>query len=307
MVEIRPETEGLIDEVFVREGEWLDVGDPVASLVTHIQERNLYASEARLAETLARRSALLAGTRPEEIHRAQTIVSTAEAKLVWSTARAKRYTELYEQEIVGQQEYENAVQLQRVNARELEEARAYLELVEAGARPETLEAAEAEVESLEAIVDHYRGDLERTVLYSPIAGQITTPRVELIRGRYLKPGQRDLVATIEDTRTIVAEVLVPEEDIDGVEVGNEVTLITWSYPDRAFKGQVREIAPQATTDELKRRKVIRVLTEIPNPHGELKAEMTGQAKIETTTRPVYDVLFRPLWRWIRIEVWSWIP
>ncbi len=307
MVEIRPETEGLIDEVFVREGQWIDVGDPVASLVTHIQERNLYASEARLAETRARRSALLAGTRPEEVYRAQTLVSTAEAKLVWSTARAERYTELFKEEIVGRQEYENAIQLQQVNSRELEEARAYLTLVEAGARPETLEAAQAEVESLEAVVEHYRGDLERTLLFSPIAGQITTPRVEMIRGRYLKPGQRDLVATIEDTRTIVAEVLVPEEDIDGVEIGNEVTLIIWSYPERAFIGRVREIAPQATTDELTRRTVVRVLTEIPNPEGELKAEMTGFAKVDSTTRPVYDVLFRPLWRWIRIEAWSWVP
>jgi len=307
MVDIRPETEGLIDQVFVREGQWVEVGDPVASLVTHIQERNLYASEARLAESKAQRSALLAGTRPEEIHRAQAIVSTAEAKLVWSTARAERYTELYKEEIVGRQEYENAVQLQQVNSRELEEAKAYLELVKAGARPETLEAAKAEVESLEAVVDHYRGDLERTMLFSPIAGQITTPRVEMIRGRYLKPGQRDLVATIKDTRTVVAEVLVPEEDVDGVMIGNEVTLVTWSYPERAFIGRVREIAPQATTDELTRRTVVRVLTEIPNPQGELKPEMTGFAKIETTTRPVYDVLFRPLWRWIRIEAWSWIP
>ncbi len=305
--ELRTETEGLVDEVYVREGEWVEAGEPIARLVTHIQERNLHASEARLAETMARRSSVVAGTRPEEIYMARTQVLTAETRLLFSSARAERYTGLYEEEIVGRQDYENAVQLMNVNAGELEEAKAYLAMMEAGARAETLEAVEAEVDSLEAIVDHYEGDLKRTLLHTPISGQITTPRVEQVLGRYLKPGQRDLVATVEDTRILVAEVLVPEEDIDGVEIGNEVSLITWSYPDREFLGQVREVAPVAVTDELQRRKVVRVLIEIPNPGGELKPEMTGFAKIEADTRPVYDVLFRPLWRWLRIEVWSWIP
>ncbi|HSO23514.1 MAG TPA: efflux RND transporter periplasmic adaptor subunit [Chondromyces sp.] len=307
VIEIRSELEGLVGEVFVREGDWVERGAPVAALVTHVQERNLRAAEARMDELLARRSALLAGTRPEEIHRARTALLTAEARLAWSSARADRYESLFNQGVVGLQEHENAIQVRRINESELEEARSYLEILLRGTRAETLEAVEAEIRSQEAILEYFRGDVERAVLVSPIAGFVTTPRIDQLQGRYLNPGQRDLVATIADTRVVQAEIEIPEEDIEGVVVGKKVRLVTWSYPGMEFEGLVTAVAPVAIEDELKRRKVIRVLTEISNPDGLLKPDMTGFAKVEITDRPLWDVLFRPLWRWVRIEVWSWVP
>jgi putative peptide zinc metalloprotease protein len=307
IVEIRSELEGLIGEVFVREGDWLEEGQPVAALVTHVQERNLQAAEAKLAELKARRAALVAGTRTEELHRAKVEEITARNQLAWSTERAERYKSLFDQGVIGLQEYDNVLQVQKINESELEEATAYLEILQRGARVESVEAADAEIRSQEAIVEHFQGDIERTLLVSPIAGYVTTPRIDQLQGRYLNPGQRDLVATIANTRVVLAEIEVPEEDIDGVSIGNEVTLYTWSYPDREFKGKVAAIAPVAVEDELTQRSMIRAVTEIPNPDGLLKADMTGFAKIEVNERPVWDVLFRPIWRWIRIEVWSWIP
>lgn len=307
MAEIRTELEGLIGEVFVTEGEWVAQGQPVAALLERVQQRNLNAAEANLAEAQARRSLLLAGNRPEEIQRARTALRTAQTKAIWSAARAERYEQLFKDQVVGLQQYEDALQLKRVDESQLEEAKAYLQRLEVGARAESVEALDAEIRSQEAIVDHFKDDLVRTVLVSPIDGQVTTPRIEQLQGRYLKPGQRDLVATIEDTRVLIAEIEVPEEDIEGVAIGNEVTLYTRSYPEQAFRGSVTGVAPVALDDDLKESKVVRVVTEIPNPGGVLKPEMTGFAKIEVEDRPVWDVLFRPFLRWLRIEVWSWIP
>jgi len=81
--------------------------------------------------------------------------------------------------------------------------------VRSGARPEQVDAMRAEVRSLEALVDNYKVDVERTELTSPIDGQIVTPRVQELAGTYLKPGQRDLIVQIEDPRTIQAVVEVP--------------------------------------------------------------------------------------------------
>jgi putative peptide zinc metalloprotease protein len=54
-------------------------------------------------------------------------------------------------------------------------------------------------------------------------------------------------------------------------------------------------------------RAVRVITEIPNPDGLLKSDMTGYAKIATGQRPVWDVLLRPFLRWCMVEVWYWIP
>jgi putative peptide zinc metalloprotease protein len=305
--EVRSELEGLIAEVDVHEGVWVEKGQRIAVLHAPVQERNLYVAEAQLAESKAKQSALVVGRRPEEIEFARSAVLTAEAQLAWSTARAERAKPLYDQKVISQQEYENAEQLRLVDQRKLDEAKAALAVVDSGTRSEVLEATAEGVKSQQAIVTHFRGNIQRTAIVSPISGYVTSTDVQNLRGRYLQPGQRDLVTVIENTRSLVAFIDVPEEDISGVDVDNEVRLYTWSYPGREFRGRVSAIAPVAANDNALKLSFVRVRTEIPNPDGLLKPNMTGYAKIRVEERPVWDILFRPLLRWMRIEVWSWLP
>jgi len=306
-VEIRTELEGMIGDIAVQEGAWVEKGQTIAMLHSQVQERNLYAAQAQLAESKAKQSALVAGMRPEEIERARSAVLTAQAQLDWSTGRALRYKPLYEQKVISAQEYENAQQAQMLDQRRLEEARAALTVVEIGTRKETIEASHEGIKSQQAIVAHFQGNVQRTAISSPISGYVTTPDIQNLRGRYLQPGQRDLIATIENTKVLVAAIEVPQEDISGVSVGGEVTLYTWSYPGRAFKGTVSAISPVASDDNPAHYSYVRVTTHIPNADGILKPKMTGYAKIMVTHRPVWDVLFRPLLRWARVELWSWLP
>jgi multidrug resistance efflux pump len=327
-VEVRSEIEGLVEDVLVREGQWVEAGHAIALLSRRTPEKNLKATQARLEEARAELELLRAGPRLEQIERAESAVRTAETNLAWSEPLAERYAELYEDELISQQQYDNALRQRDIDAAKLEEARADLELVKSGAREEQIQAMEAQVQSLQALVDNYQVDVERTTLTSPIAGRIITPRVEELAGTYLKPGQRDLVVQIEDARIIRAEVEVPEEDVADIRIGSRVKVVTWAHHDTTFYGQVVSIAPVAATNEVgsggaaissgapgttqvamagSSYRVVRVITEIPNPDGTLKSEMTGYAKIATGDRPVWDVLLRPLIRWFMVEVWYWIP
>jgi putative peptide zinc metalloprotease protein len=326
-VEVRSEVEGLVDKVLVHEGEWVKAGQPIARLSGRTQERNLKSSQAKLEEARAQLQLLKAGPRPEEIERARADVSTAETSLAWSGPRAERYAELHRQNLVSDQEYENAVRQRDIDTAMLEEAKANLRLVQSGARREQIQALEAEIRSLQALADNSRMDVESATLRSPIAGWIVTPRVEELAGTYLKPGQRDLVVQIEDARTIRAEVEVPEEEVMSVSLGAGVEVAPWAFHDVSFKGTVVSIAPVAATNSAEASttvqgpsqaasqvavsastdRVVRVITEIPNPDGVLKTDMTGYAKIATGHRPVWDVLFRPIIRWLKVRVWYWIP
>ncbi len=327
-LDVRSELEGLVETIFVTEGEWVEAGQPIASLVKRTAERNLRATEAQLQEKEAMLRLLQAGPKSEEIEKAEKELQTARTSLAWSAPRAERFLELFDQKMISQQEYENALRQRDVDQRRLEEAEAELKLVKSGARPEEIEAVQAEIDSLRALVENFRTDVERTVLTSPIEGRIVTPRVQEMAGAYVKPGQRDLIAQVEDARVLKAEVEIPEEDAAGVEVGAEVKLVPWAHYDRSFSGTVTSIAPVATTSSSSQYdatfsgeigtsgrlavasegfKVVRVITEIPNTEGHLKSEMTGYAKIASDTRPVWDVLLRPLIRWIKVEVWYWIP
>ena len=327
-VEVRSEVEGLVDTVLVHEGQRVKPGQPIARLSGRTQEKNLKASQAKLEEARAQLQLLKAGPKPEEIERARADVSTAETSLAWSGPRAERYAELRRQNLVSDQDFENAARQRDIDTAMLEEAKANLRLVRSGARPEQVESIEAEIRSLQALVDNYAMDVESATLRSPIAGWIVTPRVEELAGTYLKPGQRDLVVQIEDSRTIRAEVEVPEEEVTAVNLGAGVEVAPWAFHDVTFKGAVVSIAPVAATNTAETStatvqgpsqgasqvamsgstaRVVRVITEIPNPDGLLKTDMTGYAKIATGDRPVWDVLFRPMLRWFKVQVWYWIP
>lgn len=326
--EVRSEVEGLVEAILVREGDMVKSGQPIARIAGRSHEKNLKATIARLEEQKAQLALLQAGAKPEEVERALADVRTAGTSLAWSGPRADRYAKLFEQKLISDQDLENAQRQKDLDQARLEEAKANLELVRSGARPEQVDSVKAEIRSLQALVDNYQVDVERTTIVSPIDGRVVTPRVEELAGTYLKPGQRDLAVQIEDARVIQAEVEVPEEDAGAVRVGAQVKVVPWAYHDRVFLGKVVSIAPVASTNAADKTtanvygqtqgtaqvsmsnstyKIVRVLTEIPNDAALLKTDMTGYAKIATEDRPVWDVLFRPLIRWCKVQVWYWIP
>lgn len=317
--QIRTEIEGMIEEVLVREGQWVEAGDPVLRLIEREYESRALSALAKLEEAQAKLDLIKKGATPEEIRTAQTRVETATAQLAWSQNRAERFRGLHEKALISEQEWENAKLAAVIDERELDEAIADLELTQQEAREEAVAALQAEVNSLQAIVGNLRGDVERTTVSTPITGRIVTPRVKELEGRYVKPGQREVTIDVEDSRTMYAEVLIPEEDIGGVTKGDQVRLVTWAYYDEMFYGEVVDIAPVATVSAdfivegsdlavgNPDSKVVRVITEIPNHEELLKSEMTGYSKISIEDRLVWDVILRPIYRWFKVEFWSWIP
>jgi len=317
--EVRVEVEGLIEAVFVREGEEVKAGQPIARVSARVHDKNLQATLARLRKIQDELSLLEATRKPELVEAALADVRTAAVQLGWSSAKADRVTRMYSDSLVAQKDYENALWQRDVDEKKLEEAKADLALVGSEVRPALVRAKRAEMEGLQVLVDNYQADVDETTLLSPIDGRVVTPRVEELVGTYMEPGDRDLVATIEDGRIIQAEVSVPEQDMADIRPGATVEIAPWGLHRTPIVGRVVMIAPVAkratvetatatvARDDGSASRVVRVLTEIPNPDGTLKSGMTGYAKIATGYRPLWDVVFRPLVRWCRVEVWSWIP
>jgi multidrug efflux pump subunit AcrA (membrane-fusion protein) len=327
-VDLRSEVEGVVEKVLVREGQWVEAGQPVAVLSGRAPSRNLEAAQGQVERIQAQVALLKRGSKPEQIDRARAGVRKAEAGVSWSKPRADRMAKLFEAGMISQKDYENALMQRDVDAARLQTALADLDVIKSGPHPEQVRALEADQQALQALADDYTADLERTTLTSPIAGRVVTPDVEGISGMYLKPGQRDQVMEIEDTRTVQAEVEVSEEEVADVRPGAPVRLVAWTWSDTPIEGRVVSIAPVAaatsrdsatatvfeeSADVAALRipgasgRIVRVITEVPNADGRLKSEMTGYAKIAAGNRPLWDVILRPIIRWVQVKAWSWIP
>ncbi|HNU70206.1 MAG TPA: efflux RND transporter periplasmic adaptor subunit [Thermodesulfobacteriota bacterium] len=324
---IRAQVTSDIKEVFVEEGDWVKEGDPLVMLLGRDQMRRQESLKASLDEAHSRLKLLEKGPKPEEVARAEQAARTAETAYQYSTREADRAEKMYADKAISEQDYQAALQRRDVDREELALAKKNLSLVKSGAREEEIEAVKAEIRRLEVDLAHADEDVKLTTLVSPIEGRIITPGLKEKIGQRLAEG--DLFAVIENARTIIAEIKVPEEDIGAVAVGASVKFKLWAYPAEVLKGKVVAIAPvafeqsrgrveQRTLSEREmlyetqgtfreQGKVVRVLSELSNEHGRLKTDMTGYAKIQSGNRTLAGAFLGWIERFFRVEVWSWIP
>jgi multidrug resistance efflux pump len=301
--DVRALLEGDIREIHVKEGDLVAKGQILAKQADD-EERTAVATGAEEVAALeARLAQAEKGPTEEQIALARQRVATARTRADFSRSHAERRRQLFEKELVPEDDYERALSEAEVDTELLKEAQRDLDLLLAGTRAEEIEALRAELEREKAQLDYHRQRLAYTEIRAPIAGRIVSGTLIYAVGDYLEEG--DLLATIEDTSHLRAEIHVPEADVDQVTVGADVRIRPWAYPGRDFEGKVVRIAPNAEPQEYGR--IVRVTTEIDNSEGLLRAELTGQGKIRGETQPAFFAFTRAVWRFLRVELWSWVP
>ncbi len=302
--EVRAEVEGIVEEIVHDEGDLVSAGDLIARLSDRDYRAELEKIKAEIAEKDAKFKMLKSGARAEEIELARTTVTKGEERLKHSKSLLDMEKSLYEEKLSSKKDYETAAEIAALRSSELEESKGTLKLLLAGARPEEIEAIQAELTRLGAQQKYLQSQLERLRIVSPLAGVVTTHRLKERLGNNLKKGE--LLAEVHQLQTVNAEIAVPEKEISEVQVGQPVVLKARAYLDQSFRGKVISISPVATvpTNGLPQRSFL-VVTELDNRTQALRPEMSGNAKISCGARRLYEIVFRRLIRFIRVEFWSW--
>ena len=297
---------GVIERVYVDEGDVVRTGDTLAVLSPHEQRARLSAVQAEIAEKEAQLRLLNAGPRAEEVAVARLEAARLLEPLKLAETQAARMRQLATTNAVTPAEYERAREQVAVLSNELQQARARLDLLLAGSRPEEILAMAQAVERARAERDRLQGEMGRLSLLAPHGGVVTTPRLHEKVGAYVKPG--DLVAEVHALDRLTAEIAVSERDIGEVRIGSPVAIRLRSHPGRTFQGKVTRVA-QTVVDSVWRvgtaPRSVRVEVDLENGELLLKPKMTGYARITTGDRRLIDVLTLRLRRFIRVEFWSW--
>jgi len=159
----------------------------------------------------------------------------------------------------------------------------------------------AQVAYWAAEVDRARQRLEATHLRAPIAGWVTTPRVEDLVGAQLSPG--DKFAEVADTSRSTVDVAIDEEEVNLLHAGRWGDVKLDAFPTRTFTGIVDVVSP--TSEAKGDGRVFYARLGIPNHDGLLRSGMQGRAKISAGWYPVGYVLFRRIGMWAYGKLWSW--
>lgn len=94
--DLRAQVEGMVEEISVDEGSFVQRGDVIARLVDRDLRAALRKNEAEIAERVARLRMLLAGPRPEEIHVARAALGKARERLRYAESVVTTSTSLFE-------------------------------------------------------------------------------------------------------------------------------------------------------------------------------------------------------------------
>jgi multidrug efflux pump subunit AcrA (membrane-fusion protein) len=183
--------------------------------------------------------------------------------------------------------------------KELADAQGALALLEAGTRPEAVEAEQAHLARLREEAGYLEALEQKLAIGCPVGGIVVTPRLREKVGQYLKEG--DVICIIEEPATLDAEITLAEQDVTRVRVGQFVELKARSLPFETFRASVERIAPAAGRGDVQ--STVTLCCRLPNDDVELRPGMTGQARVFTGRQSVGRVLLDRGLRLVRTEFW----
>jgi RND family efflux transporter MFP subunit len=135
-----------------------------------------------------------------------------------------------------------------------------------------MEAAKAQLAQAEAAVGLAREALRNATLSSPIAGYVTSRRVEI--GQLLGPGYP--VYQVQESSVMKFSSGVDAADFSALKKGMPVAVRVDAFPNDTFQGRLARISP--ALDPYTRRATVEI--EIPNRDGRLMGNMFARGMIE---------------------------
>jgi multidrug resistance efflux pump len=185
--------------------------------------------------------------------------------------------------------------------RELADAQATLNLLEAGPRPEAVQAERARLARLREEACYLERLHDKLPILSPVPGLVTTPRLKEKVGQYVQQGE--LIGVVEEPAGLEVEITLAEQDVARVRPGQAVALRVRAFPFETIQAEVGRIAPVAGRGEVQ--SIVTVYCRLDEGSDGLRPGMTGYARISTGRRPIGTILADRALRGLRTEFWWW--
>lgn len=163
---------GRIVEVRVDEGDSVRLGDTLAILTQSNLPATVEQRRAQLAQARARLADLQRGSRPPELDRAEAELAAAEAEADRTAKDLARVEPLARNGVVPAQELDRASAAAKAASRQRDAAKAALQLAQEGSRTDQIRAAQAEVQSAEAMLRGANADLDELAVLAPSDGVV---------------------------------------------------------------------------------------------------------------------------------------
>jgi len=232
---------GRIEAILVREGDSVQAGAEVAFLDQEELQARRRSAEAQEEAALAFLAEMESGFRTEEIEEGRAALRQAEERRDDTLRDRDRANRLFDGGGISQEMMDKAATAFRVADAVVDQAQQRVKILQDGVRPERITAQRAVVSQAEAAVAQIDAALRNSVVTVPFPGIVTVRHRE--PGETVSPGFP--VLTVMDPEDRWVRIYVREDRIGEVQLGQEATITSDTYPDRSYRGEVVFIANES--------------------------------------------------------------
>jgi HlyD family secretion protein len=264
---------GRIVEFFVKEGDMVEKGAPLAHLDSAVEEAGLEAAEGDVLAARAEVTRTFRNLRKEDIDAIIADTEATRARSEISKTSLSRIEELSKGGASTPDELDRARKQSTADQAAVQAAEARRKAAQAGGRPEDIGVANARVAAAIARKNQAKAALERLTVRAPIAGQVLV--IKSRPGEYYNPLGAEPLMIMGDTSKLRVRMDVDERDIGKVAVGAHGYVSLSAFPGKKFQTHVTEIGRRMgrknirTDDPVERidTKILEVLLELDTSDG----------------------------------------
>ncbi|WP_186474108.1 efflux RND transporter periplasmic adaptor subunit [Psychrobacter sp. KCTC 72983] len=192
--DVRPQVNGVIDEVLFREGSNVKKGQPLYRINTDNYTTSVASGQAAVAQAQANRQTAIANNA-----NAKAELASRQASLAQAINDFQRLKGLVEIDAISKQQYDQAQTQVRTAQAALESARAAVGQTEASIR-----SAEAGIKTAQSNLDASALDLNRTIVRAPLTGR--SDRSSVTAGTLVNASQSEPLVTISRLDPIYVDI-----------------------------------------------------------------------------------------------------
>jgi len=278
---VASEIAGTVDEMSVRQGDFVEAGGPLCRLDSETLALRLEEAKAELSALTDYHDELLAGTRTATLTQLKAMLDETDAEFERWQFEQQRVEDLYEDSQSNAKELVDArADFRRAERRKIAANAAY-ELGVEGPRKEVIARAAHEAAAQQAVVNRIESELRKTTIQAPFTGYVVKRTIEI--GEWLAAGG-EVLEMIELASVLVC-VDTPEAAFPYVTVGESVR-VTVDALERSFEGTIKHVIRQADP----RAHTFPIEVEMDNKEGLFAAGMFARVTLPSGPRePVIAV------------------
>ncbi|HMK30018.1 MAG TPA: efflux RND transporter periplasmic adaptor subunit [Terriglobales bacterium] len=286
-INVNSKVTGRVAWVGVEKGDKVKEGQVVVRLED--QEFRAQAEQARgnLEYAKARLAEMEAGSRPEEIARAQHDYDQAKAMLIDDKANLDRIRPLVAEGVLSRQALDDAIARYEASVQRVNSLQRTYDLAKLGPRVEQINQARAQVIQAQGQLAYAQSQLDATQIRAPVSGTIlerTAEKGELITAQFASTaegGPQGSVVALADLNDLQVELDIAQQDFAKLSPKQKGTVTTDAFPDRKYNGVIAEISPEAN----RQKATVQVKVQILNPDGYLRPDMNANVQFLSEEKP----------------------